>query len=112
VAIRVLPVGYNRKLTKTSTGDVNFMSKKEIVVGLASRLKLAREAVGLSQQDAADKSGVHQVSIARFETDERVPTLATLYKLAEAYGVNVCELLPGGKLPPGEEKPPSKKGKK
>ncbi len=88
------------------------MSKKDTVAGLAKKLKAGREACGLSQQDAADKSGVHQVSIARFETDERVPTLATLYKLAEAYGVNVCELLPGGMLPSDEEKTPAKKGKK
>jgi transcriptional regulator with XRE-family HTH domain len=48
----------------------------------------------MSQQDAADASGVHQVSIARYETDKAVPTLAVLYKLAEAYGVDVTELLP------------------
>jgi transcriptional regulator with XRE-family HTH domain len=88
------------------------MSKKEIVVGLADKLKLVRETAGLSQQNAADKSGVHQVSIARFETDERVPTLATLYRLAEAYGVNICDLMPGGKLPSDDGKASEKKGKK
>jgi len=45
-------------------------------------LKAAREAAGLTQQQAAERSGVHFVSIARFETDVRTPTLATLIKRA------------------------------
>jgi transcriptional regulator with XRE-family HTH domain len=67
---------------------------RDSVPGLPAKLKLAREAAGLTQIEAAAKSGVHQVSIARFETDVRVPTLRALYKLAEAYGVDVCDLLP------------------
>ncbi|WP_439627614.1 helix-turn-helix domain-containing protein [Gemmata sp.] len=70
------------------------MPDRELVDGLAAKLKAARDAAGLSQQDAGEKSGVHHVSIARFETDKRVPTLAILYKLAAAYGVTVCDLLP------------------
>lgn len=71
-----------------------FMPPREIVPGLSDKLRAARDAAQMSQQDAADASGVHQVSIARYETDKAVPTLAVLYKLAEAYGVDVTELLP------------------
>jgi transcriptional regulator with XRE-family HTH domain len=79
---------------------------RDTVPGLAAILRAAREEAGLSQQEAADKSGVHAVSIARFETEVRGPSVATLYKLAAAYGVTVCDLLP-------EHAPPSKKkGKK
>jgi transcriptional regulator with XRE-family HTH domain len=92
------------------------MPDREVVDGLADKLKTVREAANLSQQQAADKSGVHQVSIARFETNKRVPTLAILYKLATAYGVNVCDLLPGGQttLPQENSKSEAKKltGKK
>ena len=77
------------------------MPEREVIVGLADRLKAAREAAGLSQQQAGEASGVHHVSIARFETDKRVPTLAALYKLAAAYGVTVAEMLPD---PPGRKK--------
>jgi transcriptional regulator with XRE-family HTH domain len=70
------------------------MPPREIVPGLSDKLRAARDAAQMSQQDAADASGVHQVSIARYETDKAVPTLAVLYKLAEAYGVDVTELLP------------------
>ena len=81
------------------------MPSRDTLPGLAAKLRTAREAAGLSQYEAAERSGVHQVSIARFETDVRSPTLPTLYKLAAAYGVKVCDLLPG---PPA----PEKKGRK
>lgn len=86
------------------------MPEREVIPGLAARLKAARDAAGLSQQQAAERAGTYQVTIARFETDKRVPTLGILYKLAEAYGVNICDLLPGGVLPdaaPAKGKPAS-----
>lgn len=71
------------------------MANRDAVPGLAARLRAAREACGLSQVDAGEAAGVHHVSIAQFETDVRTPTLATLLKLAAAYGVDVCDLIPG-----------------
>jgi transcriptional regulator with XRE-family HTH domain len=77
------------------------------------RMCLARPFI----RQAAEASGVHRVNIGVFEADTKTPTLATLYKLAAAYGVNVCDLLPGGELngavvPPAEEdeevEPPAK----
>jgi transcriptional regulator with XRE-family HTH domain len=73
------------------------------VPGLADKLRKLREAAGLTQAGAAAQSGVHRVSIARFEAGEREPSILTLYQLAGAYGVNVCELLPGGKMPGGRK---------
>lgn len=70
------------------------MPEREIIPGLAEKLAAARAAAGLSQIEAGEKSGVHNISIARYETDERVPTLMALYKLAAAYGVKVADLLP------------------
>jgi len=64
------------------------------------------------QQQASEKSGVHTVSIARFETDVRTPTIATLMKLAEAYGVDVCILIPVDERDGKPTKPTPKKGKK
>jgi transcriptional regulator with XRE-family HTH domain len=70
----------------------------------------AREAAGLTLQAAAEQSGVHLVSITRFEKSIRVPTIATLCKLAGAYGVAPGDLLPPATgrdppeaLPPGPE---------
>ncbi len=92
------------------------MSKRDTVPGLGEKLKAARIAAGLTQQQAVDKSGVHQANLSQFEGDAKTPTLATLYKLAAAYGVDVCDLLPRdekGQMPslPAEEEPdpPAKK---
>lgn len=70
------------------------MPNRDTVPGLAAKLKAARESAGLTQQEAAERSGVHAVSIARFETEVRCPSLLSLYKIADAYGVTVCDLLP------------------
>lgn len=81
------------------------MPDREVIPGLAAKLRDAREAAGLSQVEAGVKSGVHHVSIARYEIEERVPTLAALYRLAAAYGLKVADLLPA-------DGPRAKKGKK
>ena len=95
------------------------MQKRDAVPGLGEKLKAARAAAGLTQSQAAEASGVDRVNITRFEGDHKTPTLATLYKLAEAYGVDVCDLLPRdeqGRLPEvaadEEPEPPAKAGKK
>ena len=95
------------------------MQKRDAVPGLSEKLKAARVAAGLTQVQAADASGVGRTNITGFESDTKTPTLATLYKLAEAYGVDVCDLLPRddkGRLPdlPAEDEPdpPTKADKK
>ena len=91
------------------------VGKRDEVRGLDAVLKAAREKAGLSQLEACAASGVHQANLSQFENGARTPTLSTLYRLAEAYGVNVCALLPGGlpnpdaaaedaEMPPAKEK--------
>lgn len=80
------------------------MPTREVIPGLAAKLREAREAAKLSQVDAGKKSRVHHVSIARYETEERVPTLSVLYKLAAAYGVKATDLLPDAQ-PKNSKKP-------
>ena len=70
------------------------MANRDTVVGIGPLLRAARDAAGLSQVEAGEKSGVHHISIAKFETEKVTPTLRVLYRLADAYGVSVCSLLP------------------
>lgn len=74
---------------------------RDSVPGLAAKLKAAREAAALTQVQAGEKAGVHHISIAKFETEKATPTLRVLYRLAAAYGVKVCDLLPAS-LPDAE----------
>lgn len=82
------------------------VAKRDSVAGLATILVAARAKAGMSQVQASAASTVPRTMISQFEIGAKTPTLATLYKLAAAYGVNVCVLLPGGELPK------SPKGKK
>lgn len=79
------------------TTHVLMPSNRDSVPGLAAKLREARDAAGLSQVQAGEKAGVHHVSIAKFETEKATPTLRVLYLLADAYGVDVCDLLPPAK---------------
>jgi transcriptional regulator with XRE-family HTH domain len=88
------------------------MPEREVIAGLPALLRKVRETAGLSQEQAAERAGVSRVSIARFETDARVPTLGVLYKLAEAYAVDVCDLLPKPTEPAPAPEPPKTKPKK
>jgi len=75
------------------------LGKRDLVVGLPEKLLAERAKSGMSQSQVEKASGVSRAMLSQFETGKKTPTLATLMKLAEAYGVNVCELIPGGKLP-------------
>jgi len=58
-------------------------------------IKNAREKSGLTQALLAEKIGVSQQSVARWETGGRKPKYDTLTKIAAACGVEVACLLPG-----------------
>lgn len=78
---------------------------RDTVPGLAQRLREAREVAKLSQVQAGERSGVHHVNIAKFETEKATPTVRVLLMLAEAYGVDPCDLLP---TPPKKPAKPKK----
>jgi transcriptional regulator with XRE-family HTH domain len=75
----------------------------------------------MSQQDLADASGVHRVSLARLELGEQQPSWETVVKLADALGVSTeafreeAEAEGAAEPPPGREaatkRPARKKGK-
>ena len=58
-----------------------------------SKLAEVRKSKGLSQAKLAEKSGVHRVTIARFETGASTITAATARKLASALGVAVDDII-------------------
>jgi DNA-binding XRE family transcriptional regulator len=52
-----------------------------------------RRKRGLSQDQLAKLSGVHRVTIARFETGKISPKLKTLERLAAALGVPIGKII-------------------
>ncbi len=65
----------------------------DITVQVGFRIRVLREARGLSQEKLAELSGLHRVYVGQVERGEKCPTLITLDKIAGAMGVEVHELL-------------------
>ncbi len=74
------------------------MDDSDIISGrLAERLRAARKARGLSLDAVAGISGVRRSMVSQIERGESSPTVATLWNLTQALGVDFAGLL--------EEKP-------
>ena len=59
--------------------------QERLALQIASKITLLREAIGLTQQDLADRMGTSQQTVSRLESGEYEGfTLKTLEKLAEA----------------------------
>jgi transcriptional regulator with XRE-family HTH domain len=60
-------------------------------VGL--NVKRLREAQGISQEDLADRAGVHRTYVSGVERGVRNPTVTVLEKIAGALGEPLTELV-------------------
>lgn len=58
-------------------------------------IKLLREKLGLSQEELAQRMGMHSNTIARWERDEVAPRGTSMWKLAKALNVSAEALLTG-----------------
>ena len=67
---------------------------------LGARIKALREAKGWTQADLAARAKLSVIYVAKMEGGDRVPTLATLKRLARALGVAlVIDLRPLRRAP-------------
>ena len=60
---------------------------------LGSNLREARTKLGLTQEDVAERSGVHATEVSRIEAGKRDPQVSTLLRLAKAVEVPPGRLL-------------------
>lgn len=56
-------------------------------------MRKAREALGISQEDLADRAGLHRTYVSGVERGVRNPTVTVLEKLAKALKVKSSTLL-------------------
>ncbi|WP_369293462.1 helix-turn-helix domain-containing protein [Nocardioides sp.] len=74
---------------------------------IGCQVRRLRLQAGLSQHELACRSATSQPAIAHLEAGRRVPTLATLEKLARALGHDLVVVLPSRAsapaIDPGEE---------
>nr|WP_321510271.1 helix-turn-helix transcriptional regulator [uncultured Hyphomonas sp.] len=57
------------------------------------RLRALREERGWSQEEFADRAGLHRTYVSAVERGVRNPTLSVLERLAKALGVSMTELV-------------------
>lgn len=60
---------------------------------VGQNLRRAREALGISQEDLADRAGLHRTYVSGVERGVRNPTVTVLEKLAKALKVKSSSLL-------------------
>lgn len=65
----------------------------QILHHFAYNVRHLREAIGLSQEKLAEKSGLHRTYIGSIERIEKVPSLLTIQKIAKALNVHVSQLI-------------------
>lgn len=59
---------------------------------IGKRIKHFRESKGMSQNELAEKIGVHYTSIFKWENESRVPKEKNIQKIANILGVNYLDL--------------------
>ena len=60
---------------------------------LPERMKALRKSRGLRQAAAGELIGLSYMSYRRYETGEREPSVSSLWKIADFYGVSVDYLI-------------------
>jgi transcriptional regulator with XRE-family HTH domain len=58
-----------------------------------TNLRDARKRLGLTQEEVAERSGVHPTEVSRIEAGKRDPRVSTLLRLARAVEVRPGQLL-------------------
>ena len=68
---------------------------QRVLAALAKRMKELRKQRGFSQEAFADHAGLHRVAVGWIEQGKRVPSLKTLLKISQGFGLSLSELLKG-----------------
>ena len=69
------------------------MAKKTVIDHkVGDKIKSLRAARDWSQQDLADKAGIHKMMVFFIESKRRDPSITILIKIAHALGIEVAQL--------------------
>ena len=85
-----------------SSGDADgTLDSKELFLSFGRAVRERRISLGLSQEELADRAGLHRTYVGSIERGERNPSLLNIARLALALKVKPSELMPhlprGGK---------------
>jgi DNA-binding XRE family transcriptional regulator len=71
------------------------MQREQFLLALAKRIKDLRKRQGFSQEAFADHAGLHRVGFGSIEQCRRAPSILTVLKIAQGFGISLSELLKG-----------------
>lgn len=83
--------GYSVERVPSATPIPDDILRRRLALGV--RIRLAREAVGLSQDRLAELAGLTRVSISHIETGVHSPTVDRLMMIADAVRVPLSHLV-------------------
>lgn len=68
---------------------------RPFLMALGRRIRQLREQRKWSQEEFADRCGLHRTAVGLLERAERIPRLDTLLTVSKGLGITVSELLRG-----------------
>jgi transcriptional regulator with XRE-family HTH domain len=74
---------------------VSANAKVTVTERFGIRMRQLRQERRLSQVDLSDSTGMEQAFVSRLENGKAEPSLATLDRLAKAFGLSLSQLLKG-----------------
>ena len=69
------------------------MARKGLLGAFAATMRSTRMDLGLSQEQLADKAGLHRNYVGMIERGERAPTLVAIEGIAAGLGIKVSDLM-------------------
>lgn len=77
--------------SRIEVGD-NKKLRQEFTDRLSQRLREVRKAKGITQQELAEKAGLHLTYVGHLEAGKYHPTVFVMWKVAKVLGVGLDEL--------------------
>jgi transcriptional regulator with XRE-family HTH domain len=71
------------------------VSETQILRQLAGRIKALRDEKGWSQEQLAERAAMQRSYLADLELGRRNPSVRTLVKVANAFGIHIADLFDG-----------------
>jgi transcriptional regulator with XRE-family HTH domain len=69
------------------------MDRAELTNKIGANIRKYRLSNDISQEALSLSAGLHPAYLGRLERGEKCPTIDTLYKICDALGISVCEIL-------------------
>jgi transcriptional regulator with XRE-family HTH domain len=69
------------------------MKINQLQLKIGQRIRELRESKGISQQNLAADCDFEKANMSRIEAGRTNPTISTLYKISQALGITISELV-------------------